>query len=186
MARARAAGAIVIVNDRADIARLSAADGVHVGQEDLEPAAARRILGGSAIDRHLDAFGRSGARGVAASRGLHCGRPGLRNARPRTPDMQQVGHSIRRRGGRDSASDGRPQADRRDWRDHPRAGAGSDSQQARRRSRSFRICCRPAILKRACASICRRCDASIEWDRDCSRRSSCWRRFSRAARSGTS
>ena len=49
VARARAAGAIVIVNDRADIARLSAADGVHVGQEDLEPAAARHILGGSAI-----------------------------------------------------------------------------------------------------------------------------------------
>lgn len=49
VARARAAGASVIVNDRADIAKLSGADGVHVGQEDLEPAAARRILGGSAV-----------------------------------------------------------------------------------------------------------------------------------------
>ena len=39
----------MIVNDRADLARLSAADGVHVGQEDLTPAAARQILGGSAI-----------------------------------------------------------------------------------------------------------------------------------------
>ncbi len=42
--RARASGAVVIVNDRADIARLSNADGVHVGQDDLEPAAAARIL----------------------------------------------------------------------------------------------------------------------------------------------
>ena len=49
VARARKAGAIVIVNDRADIAKLSAADGVHVGQDDLDPASARRILGGAAI-----------------------------------------------------------------------------------------------------------------------------------------
>jgi thiamine-phosphate pyrophosphorylase len=49
VARARKIGAIVIVNDRADIARLSAADGVHVGQDDLDPASARRILGGSAL-----------------------------------------------------------------------------------------------------------------------------------------
>src|SRR5687768_18072723 len=47
--RAHKAGAIVIVNDRADIAKLSAADGVHVGQDDLDPASARRILGGAAI-----------------------------------------------------------------------------------------------------------------------------------------
>ena len=49
VARARKAGATVIVNDRADIAKLSAADGVHVGQDDLDPASARRILGGAAI-----------------------------------------------------------------------------------------------------------------------------------------
>ena len=48
--RARAAaGAMVIVNDRADIARLARADGVHVGQDDLPPAMARRILGGEAV-----------------------------------------------------------------------------------------------------------------------------------------
>ena len=47
--RARKAGAMVIVNDRADIAKLSAADGVHVGQDDLDPASVRRILGGAAI-----------------------------------------------------------------------------------------------------------------------------------------
>jgi thiamine-phosphate pyrophosphorylase len=47
--RAHKAGARVIVNDRADIAALSSADGVHVGQEDLDPASVRRILGSKAI-----------------------------------------------------------------------------------------------------------------------------------------
>lgn len=40
---------MVIVNDRADIARLAGADGVHVGQTDLSPADVRRIVGDSAI-----------------------------------------------------------------------------------------------------------------------------------------
>ena len=47
--RAHKAGAMVVVNDRADIAKLCAADGVHVGQDDLDPASVRRILGGAAI-----------------------------------------------------------------------------------------------------------------------------------------
>ena len=38
----------VIINDRADIARLPSADGVHVGQEDLSPAAVRAIVGDTA------------------------------------------------------------------------------------------------------------------------------------------
>lgn len=42
LARGRA---LVIVNDRADLAFLAGADGVHVGDEDLPPAEARRILG---------------------------------------------------------------------------------------------------------------------------------------------
>ena len=41
--------AIVIVNDRADIARLSGADGVHVGQHDLAPAMVRRVFGPGAV-----------------------------------------------------------------------------------------------------------------------------------------
>jgi len=49
VALAHAAGARVIVNDRADIARMSGADGVHVGQEDLSVDDARRIVGGGAI-----------------------------------------------------------------------------------------------------------------------------------------
>jgi thiamine-phosphate pyrophosphorylase len=46
---ARAYGASVIVNDRADIARLAGAHGVHVGQEDLTPADVRTLLGPDAI-----------------------------------------------------------------------------------------------------------------------------------------
>ena len=42
-------GALVLVNDRADIARLSGAAGVHVGQDDLPPVAARQIVGDGAI-----------------------------------------------------------------------------------------------------------------------------------------
>lgn len=39
--------ALVIVNDRADIARLAGAHGVHVGQDDLSPDAVRRAFGSS-------------------------------------------------------------------------------------------------------------------------------------------
>ncbi len=46
---AHRAGAIVIVNDRADVARLSNANGLHVGQDDLSVLAARAILGSGAI-----------------------------------------------------------------------------------------------------------------------------------------
>jgi thiamine-phosphate pyrophosphorylase len=41
----RAAGAILIVNDRVDVAVAIDADGVHVGQEDLAAADARKIIG---------------------------------------------------------------------------------------------------------------------------------------------
>jgi thiamine-phosphate pyrophosphorylase len=49
VSRAHRAGAIVIVNDRADIARLADADGVHVGQDDLSARDARRVVGDRAI-----------------------------------------------------------------------------------------------------------------------------------------
>ena len=42
--RAREAGAILIVNDRADIARALDADGVHLGQDDLTVESARLLL----------------------------------------------------------------------------------------------------------------------------------------------
>jgi thiamine-phosphate pyrophosphorylase len=41
----RGTGTLLIVNDRADIAELADADGVHVGQDDLAVRDARRILG---------------------------------------------------------------------------------------------------------------------------------------------
>ncbi len=41
----REAGALLIINDRADIAVLSEADGVHIGQEELTVSDARRIIG---------------------------------------------------------------------------------------------------------------------------------------------
>ncbi len=42
-------GALVIVNDRADLARLSGAAGVHVGQDDLPVRYARALVGDQAI-----------------------------------------------------------------------------------------------------------------------------------------
>jgi thiamine-phosphate pyrophosphorylase len=49
VAEARSCGARIIVNDRADIARLASAAGVHLGQEDLPVAAARALLGPAAV-----------------------------------------------------------------------------------------------------------------------------------------
>ncbi|MHB1425522.1 MAG: thiamine phosphate synthase [Gemmataceae bacterium] len=45
----RQAGVLFLVNDRADIARLVEADGVHLGQDDLPVKEARRILGPDAL-----------------------------------------------------------------------------------------------------------------------------------------
>ena len=49
MTLASKSGAQIIVNDRADVARLAGAAGVHVGQDDLAPAAVRRLLSGDSI-----------------------------------------------------------------------------------------------------------------------------------------
>src|SRR5205085_7557009 len=46
---ARSLGAKLIVNDRADIALAIGADGVHLGQDDMPPAAARSLLGEGAV-----------------------------------------------------------------------------------------------------------------------------------------
>jgi thiamine-phosphate pyrophosphorylase len=54
----RAHGALFLVNDRPDVARLAAADGVHLGQEDLPVEAARAVLGPDAligVSTHSDA-----------------------------------------------------------------------------------------------------------------------------------
>jgi thiamine-phosphate pyrophosphorylase len=46
---ARPFDALVVVNDRPDIALMSRARGVHLGQEDLPAAAVRRLLGPAAV-----------------------------------------------------------------------------------------------------------------------------------------
>jgi thiamine-phosphate pyrophosphorylase len=48
-AMTREASVLLIINDRADVALLVAADGVHLGQMDLPPAEARRLLGPTRI-----------------------------------------------------------------------------------------------------------------------------------------
>lgn len=45
----RTLGLIYIINNRADIALLCAADGLHLGQSDLPPASARKIIGENKI-----------------------------------------------------------------------------------------------------------------------------------------
>src|SRR5215813_6288478 len=54
--QARAAAAVaerngvqLIINDRVDVALAVGADGVHLGQDDLPPVAARKLLGATAI-----------------------------------------------------------------------------------------------------------------------------------------
>jgi thiamine-phosphate pyrophosphorylase len=48
-AAADAGGALFILNDRPDLVAACRADGVHVGQEDASPSAARQIVGPEAI-----------------------------------------------------------------------------------------------------------------------------------------
>ena len=43
------AGALLLINDRPDVARAAGADGVHLGQDDLPVAAARAVLGPGAV-----------------------------------------------------------------------------------------------------------------------------------------
>ena len=47
--QSRAAGAILIINDRADIAAIAQADGLHVGQTDLTAEDARLVIGPAPI-----------------------------------------------------------------------------------------------------------------------------------------
>jgi thiamine-phosphate pyrophosphorylase len=46
---AKELGASIVVNDRADVALTTGAAGVHLGQDDLSPHSARKILGPSAV-----------------------------------------------------------------------------------------------------------------------------------------
>jgi thiamine-phosphate pyrophosphorylase len=68
----RQAGVVALVNDRVDWALLSGADGVHVGDVDLPPSEARRLLG---PDRLLGVTvrGATGAREAAAAGASYVG-----------------------------------------------------------------------------------------------------------------
>lgn len=49
LAVARQRGVTLVINDRVDIALAIGADGVHLGQDDLAPDAARKLLGNDAV-----------------------------------------------------------------------------------------------------------------------------------------
>ena len=58
-------GCLLIINDRADIARAIDADGLHIGQDDLPYAAARLVLG---LDKIIGVSTHDPAQAVAAER----------------------------------------------------------------------------------------------------------------------
>ncbi len=72
VAELRRSGVVALVNDRVDWALLSGADGVHLGDEDLPPAEARRLLG---LGRLVGVTVRSaaGAREAAAAGASYVG-----------------------------------------------------------------------------------------------------------------
>ena len=122
--------ALVIVNDRADIARLAGADGVHVGQDDLSVAevAARS----SAPTRSSGCRRTRARRSTRRSRPTRATSPSGRSSAPRTKDTGYAARGLDlvalRRGPR--------QAGRRDRRHHARARRRSvDRGRRRRRSR---------------------------------------------------
>ena len=68
LAAARASGVPLVVNDRADIARIVGADGLHVGQEDLTGTEARTVVGPNVLlgvsTHHLDQLAAAAAEPV--------------------------------------------------------------------------------------------------------------------------
>lgn len=66
LAACREAGVPFIVNDRPDVALALGADGVHLGQNDLPVAVARRILGRALVGRSTHAEEEVDAEGAAA------------------------------------------------------------------------------------------------------------------------
>ena len=74
----RAAGVPFIVNDRVDVALAVDADGVHVGQDDMPAAVARRLIGEDPGSLRGERGG--SAQGGGGRRGLHRCKPGFCNA----------------------------------------------------------------------------------------------------------
>lgn len=87
--RARAAGALLVVNDRVDVALAVGLSAVHLGRRSLPVAEARRLLGGGArvgVSTHaVDEAGR------AAEQGAHWIFAGTIYATPSHPDREGCG-----------------------------------------------------------------------------------------------
>ena len=85
-------GAMLIVNDRPDLAAAADADGVHLGQDDVPVATARQIVGGArliGLSTHtpdqIDAAAASGADYIGV---------GPVNETPTKPGRPAVGHAL--------------------------------------------------------------------------------------------
>ncbi len=101
-AQCRRLGALLIVNDRPDVALEAGADGVHVGQDDMPVARARAIVGADLLiglsthtPAEIDAAGQRGDRaGIAAGdnlRGVDYLGVGPVHATPTKPGRPPVG-----------------------------------------------------------------------------------------------
>ena len=155
VAAAHAQGAKVIINDRADIARLVQADGVHVGQTDLPIAAVRSIVGAGRDRRPFDARPTADRRRAGWRRELCRRRPGLFHSdkgdwlHGAWPGSRQVCRGPRQANCRDRRHHARAVGRRRGRR---RVGARRDLRPAhRQRSRDTRsrLCGAPAGASRS-------------------------------------
>jgi thiamine-phosphate pyrophosphorylase len=79
--------ALFIVNDRPELAMACAADGVHVGQDDADPAEVRRVIGPDA----LIGLSTHSPTQVDAASGVDYISVGPVHATPTKPDYEQVG-----------------------------------------------------------------------------------------------
>ncbi len=115
-------GALLAVNDRADVAYASGADVLHLGQDDLAPAVARQILGPVPViglSSHAEARDRRGGRRPVGGLLLH--RAGLAHAhQARPPGTRPEPGQLRGRAGDGPAV----VRDRRHRRGKDRPGAG--------------------------------------------------------------
>jgi thiamine-phosphate pyrophosphorylase len=93
LARAcRRHGALFILNDRPDLVSAVAADGVHVGQDDLSPVEAREIVGGE----HLVGLSTHSPEQIDAAAGAPVDYIGVGpvHATPTKPGRPAVGHDL--------------------------------------------------------------------------------------------
>ena len=132
----------VIVNDRADIARLSGARGVHVGQDDLRSCGCAQRRGDPRRRRPVHARRAADGRGARQRGDLRRGRSGLRDV--------DEGHRLLRARARPAPATPRAAASR-SWRSAASRSTGrrASSPPAPRGSRSSPTCSPGTIPKRA-------------------------------------